>query len=254
MRQIRSRIAIFLSLSATLLCPSAVQGQERQPFTLEQIEGLLAAGITSTQVILEMVGEDCLAFRVAEAEEALSAAGASAELIQALRTVCYAGPEPEVEVEAPVEAGPTVPPSSATLFNPGAAAMKSLAIPGLGQFSTGRPAVGAVFLAAWAGAIGFGVMSEKVTVECLARTTGTCPEGDIRGETAEKSKLLMGLGAAAGVAIISALEARSGANRANLSRQAFLGRASPRKVVLEVLPAVRGASGRDLVLLQLRHR
>ena len=245
--------ASFLLLSAFLLTPCPAQGQEGQPYTLDQIEGLVAAGL-STSVILEMVRPDCLAFRIdQDAEDRLTAAGGNSGLIEGLKTICYRGPEPEVQAP-PEAAAATSPPSSPLSFNPGSAALRSLAVPGLGQFHTGRPAVGVAFLAAWAGAIGFGILSQDVTVECLAQTTGACPAGQIRAEIVERPMLPVGLGAAIAVAVISAFEARAGANRANARQPAFSAGNPASELVLEILPPLGRSPTQGFVLLQLRHR
>ena len=127
-------------------------------------------------------------------------------------------------------------------------------MPGLGQFYTGRPAMGVAFLAAWAGAIGFGIMSQEVTVECLALTSDTCPAGQVRAELVERPMLPVGLGAALAVAVISAFEARSGANRANSREAAFTSSRLDSGVVLDLLPRPERTRAQGLVLLQLRHR
>jgi hypothetical protein len=225
------------------------------------VEGLLEARLSST-VILAMVRNDCVTFRIDEtARERLMAAGATEEFLDGLAEVCYRGPEPEPAVpERPErERAPAGGLTPSLPFSPGSAALRSLVVPGLGQFYTGRPVMGVAFLAAWAGAIGFGVMSQEVTVECLARTSGSCPSGEVRGELVDRPMLPVGLGAALAVAVISAFEARSGANKAN-AMQVSLG-SGPQKTqpTLELLPPWSRA-GRDhtpslgLVLLQLRHR
>jgi hypothetical protein len=243
----------LLVLPVLFLAPSPSRAQEGQPYTLEQIEGLLEAGL-STTVILEMARPDCLAFRVDQATaDRLTASGADSDLIEGLRGLCYRSPEPEVELPAEEVATPSSP-SLPLLFSPTSAAMRSLAVPGLGQFYTGRPAVGVAFLAAWAGAIGFGIMSQDVTVECLAQTSDACPAGQVRAEIVERPMLPVGLGAAIAVAVISAFEARSGANRANNRQAAFTNRSPDSMVSLELLPVPRRAPARGLVLLQIRHR
>ena len=203
-----------------------------------------------------MAGADCLAFRVdEEVEGRLRAVGANAELVAGLRGACYRGPEPERQA-IPETPPTTAPPASSLRFNPGSAALRSLAVPGLGQFYTGRPVVGAVFLAGWVGALGFGLMSQDVTVECLARVgeSESCPSNEVRGRVVDRPMLAVGLGAAVAVAVISALEARSGANKANAGLVAFHQEEGRETLVLEVLPTRERGPGRRLVLLQLRHR
>jgi len=238
-----------------LALPHPGSSQERVPFTLEQIEELLAAHLAPS-VILQMAGADCVAFKVDEGVEGrLRAAGASAALITGLRGVCYRGPEPERRA-VPETPPTTASPASSLRLDPGSAALRSLAVPGLGQFYTGRPVVGAAFLAGWIGALGFGLLSQDVTVECLARVGEgePCPSGQARDEIAERPMLAVGLGAAVAVAVISALEARSGARKANARQVALSRGAAGRKVLLEILPPPTPSGGRRLVLLQFRHR
>jgi hypothetical protein len=147
------------------LFPAGSHAQQGPPYTLEQLEGYLAVGL-SPDLILSRVQRDCLAFRIdAAAEERLRVAGAQDAFMEALRGVCYRGPEEVVEEPArPVlppepRPQPTPSPVSAVPYSAGSAALRSLLVPGLGQFYTKRPAVGAVFLAGWAGALGFGLMS-----------------------------------------------------------------------------------------------
>ena len=132
---------------ALLALPHPLPSQERPPVTLEQIEELLAARL-APGVILRMAGADCLAFRVDEdAERRLRAAGANAELVAGLREACYRGPEPERQAVSETPR-PTAPAASSVRFDPGSAALRSLAVPGLGQFYTGRRVVGGLFLVA----------------------------------------------------------------------------------------------------------
>jgi hypothetical protein len=245
------------------LPPADLRAQQGPPYTLEQLEGYLAVGL-APELILNRVQRDCLAFRMdTAAEERLRTAGADDAFLQALRGVCYRGPEEAVEPPARPEPTPEPrpqPPVTAGLqvtYDPGSAALRSLLLPGLGQFYTKRPVFGAVFLAGWAGALGLGIMSQEVTVECLDRVTDSCPPNRVLSETVKRPMLAVGVGGAVALAVVSALEARSGANKANL-RQLTLGEGThPGGVLVEVLPAgalpvaLAGAGG-DLVLLQFR--
>jgi len=120
--------------------------------------------------------------------------------------------------------------------------------------------MGVAFLAAWAGAIGFGVMSQEVTIECLAQTSGSCPSGQVRGEMVDRPMLPVGLGVALAVAVISAFEARSGANKANVMRVSLGSGPLETGPTLELFPQWWSRAGRDhtpsssFVFLQLRHR
>ena len=87
---------LFLSVAALTLglglLPRGIQGQQGPPYTLEQVEGYLAVGL-SPDLILGRVQRDCLAFRLdAETERRLRAAGAQDAFLEALRQVCYREP------------------------------------------------------------------------------------------------------------------------------------------------------------------
>ena len=230
-----------------VLIPSGIKGQQGPPYTLEQVEGYLAVGL-SPELILSRVQRDCLAFRVqGEAETRLRAAGAQDAFLEALRGVCYRGPGAEAEA-------PRTGPASATAprFNPTSAAVRSLIVPGLGQFSTGRPAMGAVFLVGAAGVLGLGLMSSEETVQCLDRVTDTCPPNRVASSSTTKPMLAVGVGGWLAVAVVSALEARSGATKANARAVALGEGGALGKVLVEVLPAAPLRLGRELVVLQLR--
>lgn len=249
-------LAAFLLISALLGTPRPLPAQERSPYTLEQVEDLLRARLAPS-IILAMVRTDCIAFRIDEtARQRLTAAGAEPGFVELLGDVCYRGTEPEPQPQREPETPPATPePVAASLpFSPGSAAIRSLFIPGLGQFYTGRPVAGAVFLAGWAGALGFGLMSQKVTVECLAQTDDSCPSGQVRSEIVERPMLMAGLGAAVALAVISAFEARSGARKANAARMALMTNMRDGRLVLEALPPPQPSHSGGLVLLQLRHR
>ncbi len=196
----------------------------------------------------------CLTFRPDEGvAERLRAAGADDQLISGLREVAVCGEERRAEEEVARRTEEEARPFSGTqLYSPSSAALRSLAIPGLGQFYTGSPAAGGLFLAGWAGALGFGLMSQKVTIECLAPTTDSCPAGEVRDEIVERPKLMIGLGAAAVLAVASALHARSAANKAN--NQSFGSQEDARtaRVRLHVLPVGQPVRATDIVLVQLR--
>lgn len=186
---------------------------------LTQIERLFAAGVNATQ-ILQTAREACIDFRIdTAAEQRLTRAGANAEFLTSLRQVCFRGAPPPVQPQPQPQPQPQVqPPRPATPrpdYNPGSAMTRSLLVPGLGQFYTGRPALGALFMAAWGGALGLGVLTQEVTIECLERVTGTCPSDQVRGEVTRRPMLMVGVGGAVAVAVISALEASSAAKRAN---------------------------------------
>jgi hypothetical protein len=156
-------------------------------------------------------------------------------------------PEPAAEREVETRSGPAT-------YSPSSAALRSLFIPGLGQFYTGSPAAGGLFLAGWAGALGFGLMSQEVTTYCLAQATDTCPSGSIRDQVTERPNMMIGVGAAAALAVASALHARSAANKANARGFAGGGEedAAGASVTLRLFPAELPRRPTDMVLVQLR--
>jgi len=127
-----------------------------------------------------------------------------------LPEIFQAPPEPEPEPEARSGA------AGARLLSPTGAAVRSLVIPGLGQAYTGRPALGALFFGAAGGALAFGVLSEKTTIECLDASAGsTCPPDQIRDRIVERPYLAPSIGAAAALAVIGAWDAYRAARRRN---------------------------------------
>jgi hypothetical protein len=222
------RIACLLLLPVAL--PSAARAQAN-PYTLDQVVELVGSGLPAARV-LEMVRGKCIAFAMEPGTEMqLRNAGGSAELMQGLRGICTTvKPQP----------APTIP-TVRSAPSAGSAALKSIVIPGLGQLTTGRPVMGALFLGAAGGALAAGAMSKSVTVLCASPTTGTCPSNDVIREDSE-SKLPLGLAAYGAVALVSAIEAMLGAKGA----QAALG-ASP------VEPSVTtDGRGRTRLALQIR--
>ena len=205
-------------LAWTSMVATPARAQEARGMNVTQIERLFGAGVGAAQ-ILQTAREACIDFRLdAAIEERLTRAGANTEFLTALRQVCYRGPvTPPVQPQPQPQPQPrtTTTPAQMPQYSPGSAMTRSLLVPGLGQFYTGRPALGAVFLAAWGAALGVGVMSQEVTVECLARVTGTCPADQIRGEVVKRPMLAIGVGGAVAIAAISAFEANSAAKRAN---------------------------------------
>jgi hypothetical protein len=131
--------------------------------------------------------------------------------------------------------------------SPGSAAIRSLFVPGLGQFATGKPVAGVAFLGAWGGALAYGLLSKETTTECLRQVQpgGTCPSDDIRGTSVKRPSLAIGVGAALAVAVVSALHARSSAS------QLALGADRGARLALE--PVLPGPEGK-LAGLQFRIR
>jgi hypothetical protein len=190
--------------------------------SVAQIERLFAAGVGATQ-ILQTAREACIDFRLdAPIEGRLTRAGANAEFLVALRQVCFRGPAPTPTPQPqpqplPQPRVPAAPPPAQPRYNPGSAMTRSLIVPGLGQFYTGRPAIGAAFMTAWAAALGLAVLTQEVTIECLERVPDDdeCPSSQIRDEVTRRPMLVIGAGGALAIAVLSALEANSAAKRSN---------------------------------------
>lgn len=182
--------------------------QERPPpLSLRDIAELVRGENSPTQ-IRRLVEEPtaqapCISFRVDDtAESALRAITANHsgydhdQLIRVLRTVCYR-------------------PNGPVGYNTSRAAVSSLLLPGTGQFLTSRPLAGVLALAAFSGAVSFGLLSQTTTIECLGVASGDRCDGSSLSNTTERPYLIAGLGAAAAIAAISAIDAARGARRAN---------------------------------------
>lgn len=126
-------------------------------------------------------------------------------------------------------------------------------LPGSGQFRSGRYLMGTVTLGAAAGLVAFGVMSERQVIRCIVVPIGgECPEGQVAGTEFERPYLAAGVGAAALVSLLGALEQQLWYSAA-VERTERVGTASGDAARVEVGPAVRGgAEGIDLSLVRMR--
>jgi hypothetical protein len=245
----------FVPVLFPLQSPAAAQ--EGRPYSLDHLEAYLAVGL-DPHTILERVRGDCLAFRMdGYAVERLRAAGAQDRLLASLGSVCYLGPAEDLRLPFRVLCNPgpwrEYPPGAQVVrYDPGSAALKSLALPGLGQLSSGRPGMGALFMAGWAGAVGFGVFTREVTVECMDLVTGPCPPDRVLRERVRRPRLGLGLGGAAALAVLSALDARSGAELANARSFSAWEGSRHGGVSVEAFPGASAGAPHDLVLVQLR--
>ena len=205
-------VVILTALTATPRHGAAQQAAVSE----DVVARLFEAGLNGAAVMNELQGR-CVDFRVDDpaVQQRLRAAGADDAFLEQLRGLCYTAP-PGAADQQPSASPATRAPLTVTA---GSAALRSVVIPGLGQFSSGRHLAGAFFLAAGGGALAAGLLSESVTVYCLAPTTGVCPHDQIAEEVSE-SKMTLGLAGFAAVAIASALEAYTGVNRINRSRTA----------------------------------
>jgi tetratricopeptide (TPR) repeat protein len=97
---------------------------------------------------------------------------------------------------------------------PGQALIAGLLVPGLGHFTTDRPATGALVLGVAAAAVGLGVAVQDVKVDCLSPPVdGRCPPENVVRERKDRPYLYPGIAAAAAAGILGALDAYRGARR-----------------------------------------
>jgi tetratricopeptide (TPR) repeat protein len=113
---------------------------------------------------------------------------------------------------ADLAAWTAMPPPSSRV--PGQALIAGLLVPGLGHFTTDRPATGALVLGVAAAAIGLGVAVQDVKVDCLSPPVdGRCPPENIVRERTDRPYLYPGIAVAAAAGILGALDAYRGARR-----------------------------------------
>jgi tetratricopeptide (TPR) repeat protein len=119
-----------------------------------------------------------------------------------------AQPEQEEEQREPAVAS--------SLYNPGQALAMGLVVPGLGQFYTGRPVRGVLALGVASGALAAGMLTERLEVDCRSvPVNNSCPAADVLDERTRRPYLAPAIAVAAGVALISAIDAFVTARNAN---------------------------------------
>lgn len=93
--------------------------------------------------------------------------------------------------------------------SPAAALTLGLLVPGMGQFSSGRPVAGLAVLALAAGAAAAGWLIEDVQVRCLTTvpSDGSCPDEFVQGTTTDRPYLVAGLAAGGAIMLAGAVEA-----------------------------------------------
>jgi tetratricopeptide (TPR) repeat protein len=93
--------------------------------------------------------------------------------------------------------------------SPGAALVLGVLVPGMGQFYSGRALGGLTVFSLVGGAAAAGYFVKDVQVKCLSEPgpDGSCPEGQVLGEEVDRPYLVAGLGAAAAIGVIGAIEA-----------------------------------------------
>jgi tetratricopeptide (TPR) repeat protein len=101
-------------------------------------------------------------------------------------------------------------------YSPTSALAAGLIVPGLGHFTTGRPARGAVFLGGAAGFVAVGLLVSRTAVDCLSPTVdGRCPPDQVLRQNDTRPLLLPALAGAVVTGIIGAIDAYRGAQAAS---------------------------------------
>lgn len=101
-------------------------------------------------------------------------------------------------------------------YSPGRVAAAGLVIPGLGQFMTRRPGRGVLYALAAGGALAAGLGVQRTSIECLSPAQdGVCPPDHILRQDTRRPYLVPAAGTALGVAVLGAIDAYRGAQRAN---------------------------------------
>jgi tetratricopeptide (TPR) repeat protein len=145
-------------------------------------------------------------------------------------------------------------PAPVQRYNPGSALVAGLLVPGLGHFTTGRPGRGALFMTAAGAAVAAALLVEKVDVDCLSPPVGgVCPTDQILNKDVSRPLLLPGLGAAAVIGIVGAVDAFRGAQRKNATDAGLrMGMVGDRGVRLQA-PGINAAwTGIRIDLLRVR--
>jgi hypothetical protein len=168
-----------------------------------------------------------------------------------------AGVEPwEVPTDSLLIARPATPGAGVeraeVRYSAGAAAFKSLLVPGLGQMTTDRRGRGLAFLGGAATAITLGFAWQTKEVQCGARVSGECPSDYVVGETTERPHMATGMMVAAAFAVASAIDAYRGAKRPVIRESNPTTQHPASKETMEP-PTVRGSAHRlEIDLVRIR--
>lgn len=141
------------------------------------------------------------------------------------------------------------------VYSPATAFVAGLFIPGFGQFHTDRPVGGLLVLTTALGAAGFGLLYTETEVLC-ATPQDPCPPNQILDETETRPYLAAGLGVAAGVTLIAAIEGLIKAKRLNAEAASMVGAGRPSSPggLTFLPPSARPAPGGGLALELVRVR
>ena len=133
-------------------------------------------------------------------------------------------------------------------------------VPGMGHYYTGRPLLGTLTLAGATGAIAAGVMFRKVTTLCVddVPAGGSCPPELVVGEVTERPYLWYGIGAAAVITVVGAVDALLEAKDRREEAEAIAGPAEEDEVgglSVSFMPTLTSRGyGIDIGLMSLRFR
>jgi tetratricopeptide (TPR) repeat protein len=84
----------------------------------------------------------------------------------------------------------------------------ALVVPGLGQFTTGRPVAGTLVMGAAAASLAAGLLTTRIEVRCLTPPVdGRCPEGQVLREESVQPYRTAGIAGALAIAAAGAVEA-----------------------------------------------
>lgn len=126
-------------------------------------------------------------------------------------------------------------------------------VPGMGHVYSGRPRAGLVVLAAAGGALAAGYLIQEVTTQCLTNETSfsDCPSDQVYFEERRRPYLAPALGVAAGITVVSAVEAFLKSRRARGVTPGEDSEAEARSALVTT-PRVRARGGRlDVSVLRV---
>jgi tetratricopeptide (TPR) repeat protein len=107
----------------------------------------------------------------------------------------------------PTAAGPARATAAAPAPRASTAFVIGALVPGGGQYYTGRPTLGAAVTALAGGVVAAGMLHRRTTIHCRDAQADICPEDMISSRDTERPLLLPAIGAAAGLALVAAIEA-----------------------------------------------
>jgi hypothetical protein len=202
-----SRVSVFDAARAVVV--------EELRATAESAEasGDKGGALQAWLVVTDVAPEDAQAqARIAALREELrgEAIRRQAELLAEAGSDTAVGPPAGETVEEESAQGPVA------VYNPGQALAMGLVVPGLGQFYTGRPVRGVLALGVAGGALAAGLLTERLEVDCRSvPVNDSCPPADVLDERTRRPYLAPAIAVAAGVGLISAIDAFVTARNAN---------------------------------------